>query len=225
MDISFTMQDFWIPLFQIIIVNIVLSGDNAVVIALAARSLPAHQQKKAIIWGSGAAIFMRIVLTIFAVALLQYPYLKFVGAALLLWIGVQLLIPEDDDPNIASSDQLIAAIKTILLADLVMSIDNVIGVAAAAKGSMPLLIIGLAISIPLVIFGATMLLKVMERFPIIITIGAMLIGYVAGEMAVTDPAITAWVDSTMPILHTIGPLAGAILVYVAGKVMAKKKKG
>ena len=223
MDISFTMQDFWIPLFQIIIVNIVLSGDNAVVIALAARSLPPHQQKKAIAWGSGAAIAMRIVLTLFAVALLQYPYLKFVGAALLLWIGVQLLIPEDDDPNIASSDQLIAAIKTILLADLVMSIDNVIGVAAAAKGSMPLLIIGLAISIPLVIFGATMLLKVMERFPIIVTIGAMLIGYVAGEMAVTDPAIVAWVDSTMPILHTIGPLAGAIIVYAAGKFMARTK--
>ena len=225
MDISFTMQDFWIPLFQIIIVNIVLSGDNAVVIALAARSLPPHQQKKAIAWGSGAAIFMRILLTIFAVALLQYPYLKFVGAALLLYIGIQLLIPEDEDPDITSSDHLMAAIKTILLADLVMSIDNVIGVAAAAKGSMPLLIIGLAISIPLVIFGATLLLKVMERFPVIVTIGAMLIGWVAGEMAVTDPAIVAWVDSTMPILHTIGPVAGAILVYVAGKVMAKKKKG
>jgi len=223
MDISFTMQDFWIPLFQIILVNIVLSGDNAVVIALAARSLPPHQQKKAIAWGSGAAIFMRILLTIFAVALLQYPYLKFVGAALLLWIGIQLLIPDDGDADITSSDHLMAAIKTILLADLVMSIDNVIGVAAAAKGSMPLLIIGLAISIPLVIFGATMLLKVMERFPIIITIGAMLIGYVAGEMAVTDPAIAAWVDSTMPILHTIGPLAGAIIVYVAGKVMARNK--
>ena len=223
MDISFTMQDFWIPLFQIIIVNIVLSGDNAVVIALAARSLPPHQQKKAIAWGSGAAIFMRILLTIFAVALLQYPYLKFVGAALLLWIGIQLLIPEDDDPDSASSDHLLAAIKTILLADLVMSIDNVIGVAAAAKGSMPLLIIGLAISIPLVIFGATLLLKVMERFPVIVTIGAMLIGWVAGEMAVTDPAIVAWVDSNMPMLHTIGPVVGAILVYVAGKVMAKKK--
>ena len=223
MDISFTMQDFWIPLFQIIIVNIVLSGDNAVVIALAARSLPPHQQKKAIAWGSGAAIFMRILLTIFAVALLQYPYLKFVGAALLLWIGIQVLIPEDDDPDIASSDHLLAAIKTILLADLVMSIDNVIGVAAAAKGSMPLLIIGLAISIPLVIFGATLLLKVMERFPVIVTIGAMLIGWVAGEMAVTDPAIVAWVDSNMPMLHTIGPVVGAILVYVAGKVMAKKK--
>ena len=116
-----------------------------------------------------------------------------------------------------------AAIKTILLADLVMSIDNVIGVAAAAKGSMQLLIIGLAISIPLVIFGATLLLKVMERFPVIVTIGAMLIGYVAGEMAVTDPAIVAWVDSTMPILHTIGPLAGAIIVYAAGKFMARKK--
>lgn len=223
MDISFTMQEFWIPLFQIIIVNIVLSGDNAVVIALAARSLPPQQQKKAVFWGSGAAIFMRIFLTIFAVALLKYPYLKLVGAVLLLWIGIQLLIPEDGDEEVSSSEHLMAAIKTILVADLVMSLDNVIGVAAAAKGSMPLLIIGLAISIPLVIFGATLLLKVMERFPIIVTIGAMLLGWVAGEMAVTDPAVSGWVESNMPVLHTVGPAAGAIIVFLAGKFMARKK--
>ncbi len=223
MDISFTMQEFWIPLFQIIIVNIVLSGDNAVVIALAARSLPPQQQKKAVFWGSGAAIFMRIFLTIFAVALLKYPYLKLVGAVLLLWIGIQLLIPEDGDEEVSSSEHLMAAIKTILVADLVMSLDNVIGVAAAAKGSMPLLIIGLAISIPLVIFGATLLLKVMERFPMIVTIGAMLLGWVAGEMAVTDPAVSGWVDSNMPVLHTVGPAAGAIIVFLSGKFMARKK--
>lgn len=224
MDISFTMNDFWIPMIQIIGVNIVLSGDNAVVIALAARSLPPQQQKKAIFWGSGAAIAMRIVLTIFAVALLQYPYLKLVGSVLLLWIGIQLLLPEDGEGDIASSDNLMTAIKTILLADLVMSLDNVIGVAAAAKGSMPLLVIGLAISIPLVIFGATMLLKVMERFPIIVTIGGMLLGWVAGEMAVTDPAIRDWVDKTLPVLHYAGPAAGAILVLLVGKLMAKKKE-
>ena len=223
MDISFTMQAFWIPLFQIILVNIVLSGDNAVVIALAARSLPPQQQKKAVFWGSGAAIFMRIFLTIFAVALLKYPYLKLVGSVLLLWIGIQLLIPEDGDEEVSSSEHLMAAIKTILIADLVMSLDNVIGVAAAAKGSMPLLIIGLAISIPMVIFGATLLLRVMERFPVIVTIGAMLLGWVAGEMAVGDPAISGWVDSNMPALHTVGPAAGAIIVYLAGKFLAWKK--
>jgi YjbE family integral membrane protein len=223
MDISFTMQAFWIPLFQIILVNIVLSGDNAVVIALAARSLPPQQQKKAVFWGSGAAIFMRIFLTIFAVALLKYPYLKLVGSVLLLWIGIQLLIPEDGDEEVSSSEHLMAAIKTILIADLVMSLDNVIGVAAAAKGSMPLLIIGLAISIPMVIFGATLLLRVMERFPVIVTIGAMLLGWVAGEMAVGDPAISGWVDSNMPALHTVGPAAGAIIVYLAGKFLARKK--
>ncbi len=224
MDFSLTVQDFWIPLLQIIGVNIVLSGDNAVVIALAARSLPPAQQKKAIFWGSGAAIVMRIVLTIFAVKLLGLPFLKLAGAGLLLWIGIQLLIPEDGEGNITSSDNLRTAIKTILLADLVMSLDNVIGVAAAAKGSMPLLVIGLAVSIPLVIFGASMLLKVMERFPIIITIGGALLGWVAGEMAVTDPAIRDWVDANMAYLHTVGPVAGAAIVLTIGKTMGRKKQ-
>ncbi len=222
MDLS--LNTFWIPLLQIIGVNIVLSGDNAVVIALAARSLPPLQQKKAIIWGSGAAIVMRIALTIFAVKLLTLPYLKLVGAALLVWIGIQLLMPEDGEENISSSDHLMTAIKTILLADLVMSLDNVLGVAAAAKGSMPLLIIGLAISIPLVIFGAQILLKIMERFPIIITIGGALLGWVAGEMAVGDPAIKEWVNANLPILHTVGPLVGTAIVLLVGKLWGRKKE-
>jgi YjbE family integral membrane protein len=221
MDLS--LNTFWIPLLQIIGVNIVLSGDNAVVIALAARSLPPLQQKKAIFWGSGAAIVMRILLTIFAVKLLTLPYLKLVGAALLIWIGIQLLLPEDGEENISSSDHLMTAIKTILLADLVMSLDNVLGVAAAAKGSMPLLIIGLAISIPLVIFGAQMLLKIMERFPIIITIGGGLLGWVAGEMAVGDPAIKEWVNANLPILHTIGPVVGVAIVLLVGKLWGRSK--
>jgi len=182
-------QAFWVGLMKIIGVNIVLSGDNAVVIALAARSLQPHQQKAAIMWGSGAAIVMRIVLTIFAVALLGLPWLKLIGSLLLFWIGVQLLAPDDGDPDIKASDNLVAAIKTILIADLVMSLDNVIAVAAAANNSMTLLILGLGISIPLVIFGATMLLKLMERFPIIITIGGALIGMVAGEMLVSDQVL------------------------------------
>jgi YjbE family integral membrane protein len=214
---------FWVALMQIIGVNIVLSGDNAVVIALAARSLPANQQKAAVIWGSGAAVVMRIILTVVAVEMLKWPYLKLIGAALLLWIAVKLLIPEDDgEGDIASSDNLIAAIKTILIADLVMSLDNVIAVAAAAKDSLTLLILGLAISIPLVIFGSTLLLKLMDRFPIIITIGAGLLGWVAGEMAVTDPLIKDWVNANMHWLHWIAPAAGAVIVIAAGKWFAAR---
>ena len=185
-------QAFWIGLLKIIGVNIILSGDNAVVIALAARSLPQKQQKQAVFWGAGAAIVLRIVLTLFAVALLTLPWLKLIGSALLFWIGVKLLVPEEDDGDIAASEHLLTAIKTILIADLVMSLDNVIAVAAAAGGSVVLLILGLAISIPLVIFGATLLIKLMERFPVIITIGAGLIGWVAGEMLITDRALEGW---------------------------------
>jgi len=225
---------FWVGLAKIIGVNIVLSGDNAVVIALAARSLPAKQQKQAIIWGSAAAIIMRVILTVFAVALLSFPWLKLIGAVLLLWIGVKLLIPEEGGENIDASDNLVAAIKTILIADLVMSLDNVIAVAAAAGGSLTLLILGLAISIPLVIFGATMLIKVMERWPVIITIGAALLGFVAGEMAITDPAIGGWVKATFahvndrPViaglsLEILCGLAGAAFVVIVGLWLAKRK--
>jgi len=214
---------FWVGLWQIILINIVLSGDNAVVIALAARSLPPRQQKAAVFWGAGAAVVMRIVLTIFAVALLKYPYLKLIGAALLLWIAVKLLLPEDgDDGGVESSDNLWAAIKTILIADLVMSLDNVIAVAAAARGSLTLLILGLAISIPIVIVGATMLMKVMDRFPIIITIGAALLGWVAGDMAATDPVVKDWVDANAAWLHWGAPAAGAIIVVAAGKWLAAR---
>ena len=229
-------QAFWIGLLKIIGVNIILSGDNAVVIALAARSLPQKQQKQAIIWGSAAAIVMRVILTLFAVALLQLPWLKLVGSLLLFWIGVKLLIPEDGDEDIAASDQLLSAIKTILIADLVMSLDNVIAVAAAAAGNITLLILGLAISIPLVIFGATLLLKLMERFPVIITIGAALIGWVAGEMLVTDLALegllTGWgatYRENKPYVGTmslelIAGAVGIVIVVVLGKWFAKRQE-
>jgi YjbE family integral membrane protein len=214
---------FWVGLWQIILVNIVLSGDNAVVIALAARSLPPHQQNKAIAWGAGAAVAMRIVLTIIAVEMLKWPWLKLIGAVLLLWIAVKLLVPEHDGGgDVNSSDNLWAAIKTILIADLVMSLDNVIGVAAAAKGSLTLLILGLAISIPLVIFGATMLMKLMTRWPIIITIGAGLLGWVAGDMAATDPVVRDWVDANAAWLHWAAPAAGAAFVVALGKWLAAR---
>jgi YjbE family integral membrane protein len=211
---------FWTALLKIIGVNIVLSGDNAVVIALAARSLPPSQQKQAIFWGSGAAIVMRIVLTLFAVALLGLPWLKLIGSVLLLWIGVKLLMPEDDGPDIKASDNLWAAIKTILIADLVMSLDNVIAVAAAAGGSTTLLVIGLAISIPLVIFGATLLLKLMERWPIIITIGAGLLGFVAGEMAWDDVAIASFTSQYPAWWKYAAGVLGAIFVVGLGRYFA-----
>lgn len=231
---DFSVQDFWIPLFKIVWINIVLSGDNAVVIALAARSLPPKQQKLAVGWGSGAAVGMRIVLTLFAVALLQLPYLKLLGAALLLWIGVQLLLPEEGDENIDGHDNLLAAIKTILIADLVMSLDNVIAVAAAAGDSVTLLVIGLGISIPLVIFGSTLLMKVMERFPVIITAGGALLGFVAGEMAVSDPSLHGWMGANFLMqegrpmlagmhLEMIVGLVGAALVVLIGKLLAGRQ--
>ena len=215
---------FWTALLKIIGINIVLSGDNAVVIALAARSLPADQQKKAIFWGSAAAIVMRIILTVFAVQLLQFPWLKLIGAALLVWIGVKLLMPEDEgEDGIHVHDNLAAAIKTILIADLVMSLDNVIGVAAAAKDNILLLVLGLAISIPMIIFASTVLLKLMERFPIIITIGAALLGFVAGEMAVGDPVTRDWVAQHAHWMEYAVPVAGALLVVGIGKFLADRK--
>jgi YjbE family integral membrane protein len=231
---DFSLQAFWIPLLKIIWINIVLSGDNAVVIALAARSLPPRQQMMAVGWGSGAAVALRIVLTLFAVALLQLPYLKLLGAALLLWIGVQLLLPEEGAAHIDGHENMLAAIKTILIADLVMSVDNVIAVAAAAGDSITLLILGLGISIPLVIFGSTLLIKVMERFPIVITVGAALIGFVAGEMLVTDPALRDWMSANFlmvdkkPVFAGIGlevivGLVGAALVVVIGMLLARRQ--
>ena len=222
---------FWTGLMMIIWVNIVLSGDNAVVIALAARSLPQKQQGKAVAWGAGAAVLLRIVLTIVAVAALKWPYLKLIGGVLLFWIATKLLMPEEGGEDVESSDNLIQAIKVILIADLVMSLDNVIAVAAAAKGSTLLLVLGLAISIPLVIFGATLLMKLMERYPVIITIGAGLLGWVAGEMLVTDVTLVDWISTNMPWMHIHLPLVGdiswaqilgAILVVVVGKWMAAR---
>jgi YjbE family integral membrane protein len=217
--------EFWIGLGVIIWVNIILSGDNAVVIALAARSLPKHQQKQAIFWGAGAAVLLRIALTIVAVKLLEFPFLKLVGGAALLWIAVKLLVPEDeDDGEVEASTQLWGAIKTILIADLVMSTDNVIAVAAAAKGSIVLLVLGLVISIPLVVFGATLLMVLMERYPIIITLGAAVLGWTAGEMGVTDPAVADWVKTNAHWLDWIAPVLGAILVVVVGKWLGSRKE-
>lgn len=218
---AFTTTAFWFALGSIILTNIILSGDNAVVIALASRNLPPSQQKKAIFWGSAAAIILRVILTITAVSLLSLPYLKMIGAILLVYIGVQLLNEGDEDGEMEGKDNIWGAIRTILIADLVMSLDNVVAVAAAAqKGPEEtrflLLLIGLGLSIPLIIFGSTMLLKVMERFPIIITVGAGLLGFLAGEMLVSDPAVHDSIVETIPAAHNVLAVGGAIFVIALG---------
>ena len=214
--------DFWIGLVKIVWINIILSGDNAVVIALAARSLPPHQQQKAVLFGSGAAVVLRIVLTVVAAKLLALPYLQIAGGLLLLYIGVQLFGDEDEDDGEAKEyGTLMAAVRTILIADLVMSLDNVIAVAAAAQGSMVLLILGLAISIPLVIFGSTLMIKLMERFPIIVMVGAALIGWVGGETIVSDVSLRE-VLAARPWLHYAAAAAGAAFVVALGRMFQKR---
>lgn len=215
---------FWIGLGQIILVNIVLSGDNALVIALAARSLPDTQRRLAVVWGSIAAIVMRLILTVVALELLRQPFLKLIGSVLLLWIALQLFVPcEDGRDGVSSRNHLFGAIRTILLADLVMSLDNVIAVAAAAKGDMSLLIIGLGVSIPLVIFGSSLVLRLMDRMPSVIELGAALIAFVAGEMLVSDPAVAPWfATSEVFWLDDVIPLLAAGAVVVTGYMLAQR---
>jgi len=217
--------EFWIRLIEIIWINIILSGDNAVVIALAARSLPVEQQRSAVLFGSGAAVAMRIGLTVVAARLLLIPYLQIVGGILLLWIGVQLLNTDDDDTGHSKhTGNLMAAVRTILIADVVMSLDNVIAVAAAAKGSMVLLILGLTISIPLVVFGSTLMIRLMDRWPVIVTLGAGLIGWVGGETiagdAVLQPLVGAyhWVE-------VVAAALGAVAVLAIGKSLQARRTG
>ena len=219
---GFQSPDFIVGLLKIIWINILLSGDNAVVIALAARGLPAEQQKKAIFYGSGAAVVLRIGLTIIAAWLLELQGLQIIGGLLLLWIGAQLLSEQDEDEGETKEyGSLMAAVRTILIADLVMSLDNVIAVAAAAKGSMTLLILGLAISIPMVIFGSTLMIKLMERFPVIITLGAALIGWVGGETIASDVLLKEFVAANT-WFHYACSAAGAAIVILWGRQMNAK---
>ncbi|MGD9941704.1 MAG: TerC family protein [Burkholderiaceae bacterium] len=232
MDLGFGSVGFWLALLQIVWVNILLSGDNAVVIALAARALPPKQQKKAIVIGSGAAIAMRIVLTMVAAVLLRMPWLKMIGGGLLVYIGVSLLLPEGEEGGAdGGNGGMFAAVRTILIADLVMSLDNVIAVAAAAMGNNVLLIAGLAISIPLVIFGSTLLLKVIERFPVIVWAGAALLGFIAGEIFVDDPAIHdvshgfgSALGMSAKAFDMSSGVIGALIVLGLGSLMLRRQK-
>ncbi|HEX4326882.1 MAG TPA: TerC family protein [Burkholderiales bacterium] len=223
---DFSSPAFWLALGQIIWINIILSGDNAVVIALAARSLPPQQQKQAVMYGSGAAVALRIALTLVAAYLLTMPYLQIIGGLLLLWIGVQLLSEEEEGEGGARPNTgMLAAVRTILIADLVMSLDNVIAVALAAKidGAVnyPLLIAGLAISIPLVIFGSTLMIKLMDRFPIIISLGAGLIGWVAGDAMVHDEALKTLFAGN-PVAAYGVKIATAAFVLIVGKWLSSR---
>lgn len=225
---ALTSSAFWFALGSIILTNVVLSGDNAVVIALAARNLPTPQQRRAIFWGSAAAIVLRIVLTVLAVELLALPYLKTVGALLLIYIGVKLLTEaEDKATDRHQRDGLWPAIQTILIADLVMSLDNVVAVAAAAEKGPPgttflLLVLGLGLSVPLIIFGSTLLVGIMARFPIIVTLGAALLGYLAGNMLVTDPVDAAWFDQALPHAELAAGCGGALLVIAFGRWISRR---
>lgn len=220
---------FWLAVGQIIMIDILLGGDNAVVIALACRNLPPKQRKLGIIYGTVGAIVLRVILIAFALALLTVPYLKLVGAVLLLWIGVKLLMPEgDDDHNISSSDKLWSAVKTVIVADLVMSVDNVLAIAGAAQGAgeahqLPLVIFGLLVSIPIIVWGSTFVLKLMERFPFVITLGAMLLGWIAGQMAYTDPAIKDYLPASAAWSYGAA-VAGALLVLAMGKLLQNRPK-
>ena len=219
---SFQSPEFWWGLLKIIWINILLSGDNAVVIALAARGLPAHQQKRAIVFGSGAAVVLRVILTVIAAWLLELEGLQIVGGLLLLWIGAQLLADEEEEDGEAKEyASLMAAVRTILIADLVMSLDNVIGVAAAAQGNQLLLILGLAISIPLVVFGSSRMIKLMDRFPVIIVLGAGLIGWVGGETIANDVLLQTVVQDN-EWARTAFAAAGAALVIAWGRWMERK---
>lgn len=238
---QFMTADFWVAVGQIIMIDILLGGDNAVVIALACRKLPAKQRTQGILWGTAGAILLRVVLIFFALTLLAIPYLKIVGALLLVWIGVKLLVPEDDDAHgdIQASDKLWAAVKTVIVADLVMSVDNVIAIAGAAEGAggdhkMPLVVFGLLVSIPIIVWGSQLVIKLMDRFPAIITIGGMLLGWIAGTMAVTDPAVLGWVPTQAAAKAGAAPevvdavrygagVVGALLVLALGKLIAARR--
>lgn len=215
---------FWIAVLQIIAIDILLGGDNAVVIALACRKLPEDLRKKGIFWGVAGAIGLRIVMIFFALQLLAVPWLKVVGALLLFWIGVKLLVPEDEDGHgeIDASTSLAGAIKTIIVADAVMSLDNVIAVAGAANGSLMLVVFGILVSIPIVVWGSQLVLKLMDRFPIVITAGGALLGWIGGGMLVTDPALPADMLAGIPYGKHLAGIAGAIFVVAVGKLMAAR---
>ncbi|MFT4267673.1 MAG: TerC family protein [Xenophilus sp.] len=230
-----TSPEFWVALGQIIVIDILLGGDNAVVIALACRKLPPAQRRKGIVLGTAGAIILRVVLIAFAMTLLDIPFLKVVGAGLLVWIGAKLLSPEDEGHDgIQGSDRLWAAVRTIIVADLVMSVDNVIAIAGAAQNAgehaLLLVVLGLLISIPIIVWGSQLVIRLMERYPVIVTAGGMLLGWIAGGMLATDPALAdparwQWMPKLPPgdAIPYAASAAGALLVLAIGKAAARRR--
>jgi YjbE family integral membrane protein len=215
---------FWIAVLQIIAIDIVLGGDNAVVIALACRRLPEKQRNLGIFWGVFGAIALRVVLIYFAFTLMAIPFLKIVAALLLLWIGIKLLQPEPEGNGheINASATLLGAIKTIIIADAMMSLDNVIAIAGAARDSVVLVTFGMAVSVPIIVWGSKLVMRLMEKFPVTIFIGAGLLGWIAGGMSITDAVSREWVDNNAAFLHWVAPAGGALLIVVIGKWLADR---
>lgn len=219
----------WAAVFQIIMIDILLGGDNAVVIALACRNLPQKQRMQGILWGTLGAIVLRVILIAFALTLLTIPYLKIVGALLLAWVAIRLLVPEEGSHgNLKSSVSVWAAVKTIIIADLVMSLDNVIAIAGAAQLASPdhqlgLVIFGLVFSIPIIVWGSTLILKLIDRFPSIVTLGAGLLGWIAGGLLVTDIAYIKYFGEPSNLVHYVAQIAGAVIIILLGKVLAHRK--
>ena len=225
----------WSSVFQIILIDILLGGDNAVVIALACRNLPQKTRMQGILWGTAGAIILRVILIAFAVTMLQIPFLKIVGGLLLFWIGIKLLIPEDDSHNVSGGSTLMAAIKTIIIADFVMSLDNVIAIAAAAQRAdeghqLGLVIFGLLVSVPIIVWGSTIVLKLIDRFPIVITIGGGLLGWIAGGMLFSDVATQRYLVMPTSLanyqteLTYAAEIIGAVVVVLVGLTLARRKK-
>ena len=221
----------WSVVIQIIIIDLLLGGDNAVVIALACRNLHPNQRKKGIIYGTAGAIILRVILVAFAVTLLQIPFLKLVGGALLLWIGYKLMVQHDEEEhNLDAPDKLFAAIKTIIVADIVMSLDNVLAIAGAAgqvdnaAHQVGYVIFGLIVSVPIIIGGSKIVLYLIDRFPLIVTGGAGLLGWIAGGMMVTDPAIVKQFGEGITAYGTIAGIVGAVGVMAYGELMKRRAK-
>ena len=222
---------FWIALLKIMWINILLSGDNAVVIAMACRGLPHRQRVWGMILGAGVAVLLRVVFTVFVAALMLLPYLKIVGGLALFYIAAKLLVPEDEDKNeTEATEHLWRAVKIVAIADIIMSLDNVIAIAAAAQGNMALLVIGLGVSIPLIVAGAALVMALLDRFPILVWAGAALLGWIVGEVIVTDPVIQGYLEPKFGAegFHYIMlfcALVGAVLVLVVGGIWRRSKLG
>ena len=225
MEIDLLAYGFWVAVLQIIAIDILLGGDNAVVIALACRQLPEKQRKIGIFYGVAGAIVLRVILIFFALQLLAITWLKVIGGILLLWIGIKLILPEHNQhKNVNATTSIYGAVRTIIIADAVMSLDNVVAVAAASKGNLYLVVFGILVSIPIIVYGSQLVIKLMDRFPIVIIAGGALLGWIGGSMIATDPAIVTEVKYYIPYSEYVVSAVGAVLVVLIGKIFTKFSK-